>query len=80
MALEELQGFPKNYTVMYNERDVDVCPDILSGTIFVEKDSALIVDLVPSSEYCVRVAASTAAGVGKYSQGQIPCKTALCEK
>ena len=79
LTLEELGGFLNNYTVKYNWQDARACPASPPGTsetLFNKEDSARITNMDPSLEYCVYIAASTVAGVGSYSQGRIPCKTA----
>ena len=49
--------------------------DVESGEASsVTTDHAMITDLNPTAEYCVGVAASTAAGVGNYSQSLLPGK------
>ena len=40
----------------------------------VTTDHAMVTGLNPTAEYCVGVAASTAAGVGHYSQSLLPGK------
>ena len=81
LTLDELGGFLDKYIVAYDGLDRYKCPDSLqanSATVYSETDSAIIANLDLSLEYCVEVAASTAAGVGNYSQAHIPRKHVTC--
>ena len=77
LTLDELSGFLDSYIVVSQELKRHTCADIdiESGEAFaVTTEYVQIVGLHPTAEYCVGVAASTAAGVGNYSQGLLPCK------
>ena len=64
MIYQELTRYSCAYT------DVEGVTEAFSVTT----DHAMITGLNPTAEYCVGVAASTAAGVGNYSQSHLPGK------
>ena len=77
LTLYELRGFLHSYIVVYQELKRYTCADLnvesaeaITGTT----ESAVITGLSPAAEYCVAVAARTAAGVGNYSQASLPGK------
>ena len=77
LTLDELRGFLDSYKVIYQELTRYSCADtdVESGEASsVTTDHAMITGLNPTAEYCVGVAASTAAGVGNYSQSHLPGK------
>ena len=78
LTLDELRGFLDSYKVIYQELTRYSCAytDVegVTEAFSVTTDHAMITGLNPTAEYCVGVAASTAAGVGNYSQSHLPGK------
>ena len=68
LSLEESQGFTANYIIRM-ATSIYACS--LTGNVInteTHMEDSVLTGLSPKSEYCVSVAASTAEGVGVFSQ------------
>ena len=79
LTLDELRGFPTSYVVEYAEKEIHKCTHVDPNTnisVLVQGNRTVITDLDPLKEYCVRIAASTAVGIGTFTNGtdHIECK------
>ena len=80
LTLEESRGFLISYTVAYSSTERATCPVVGPKTnktrvTHLGNSQQLINNLDPRLEYCVSIAASTAAGTSDFGDSlKVPCK------